>query len=185
MMCCWNLMLIPFKTGPKFPKSMRTLRTCSMGVFFSPAGFQLLPRAWKLGEIEAPNGAAPAQKRCQAWKGVTSQTFSMLCPTHGAAPIPGKLQIWEAPNPPSGSALSQAARFVEFSPCAGIPSPPPPRFGSTFKGALLHFSNLGRGSGHRFFRVWSRFRPCSCRERRCPGVAVVSPTSGTSRFWWP
>lgn len=33
MMCCWNLMLIPFKTGPKFPKSTGT---CSMGVFFFP-----------------------------------------------------------------------------------------------------------------------------------------------------
>lgn len=103
-MCYGNLMLIPLKTGPKPPKSMGTRSTGSfLGDFFPPCSFTAARPGVEREKLRHRTGQFLALKPRQAWKGVTSQTFSMLCPTPGAAPAPGKLQFWEAPNPPGGS----------------------------------------------------------------------------------
>lgn len=153
MRCCWNLMLIPFKTAPKNPQIHGDMFHGLLGFFF-PADL-LLSRAWKWR-----NGG---RERGRAMPG-TSQTFSMPCPTSESSKFGRHRPLPAAPVVTASAAPSQGT-LLNFLP-AGILSPPRPSFGFTFKGALLHFSNLGRGFGHRFFRVWSEIRPCFCREKR-------------------
>ncbi|XP_033375747.1 uncharacterized protein LOC107214781 [Parus major] len=115
------------------------------------------------GETEARNGAAPltpGMERCHI-----PDLFHAL-PDLRSCSHPRKAPNSGGSDPSQRLLSARGLCLLNFLP-AGILSPPRPSFGSIFKGAHLHFSNLGRGSGHRFFPVWSKI--CSPRERECWG----------------
>lgn len=106
MRCCWNLMLIPFKTAPKNPQIHGDMFHGLLGFFF-PADL-LLSRAWKWR-----NGG---RERGRAMPG-TSQTFSMPCPTSESSKFGRHRPLPAAPVVTASAAPSQGTLFVEFSPC--------------------------------------------------------------------